>query len=42
MEPDLLTFAIFCLFQGQKSNFQDTNALMVKIFWQMQRSPRLL
>jgi len=23
--PDLLTFAIFCIFQGQKSNFQHTN-----------------
>jgi hypothetical protein len=25
IEPDLLTFAFFCFFQGQKSNFQDTN-----------------
>ena len=26
--PDLLTFAFFRLFQGEKSNFQDTNGLV--------------
>jgi len=26
--PDLLTFAIFRLFQAQKSSFQDTNGLV--------------
>jgi transposase len=31
ISPDLLTFAIFRLFQAQKSSFQDTNGLLAGI-----------